>query len=217
MLQHHIDRLRRAGLPVYLATTSNASDHPIAAYAEAAAIPCFRGDEQNVLRRYYGCAKAHGLDIIVRVTSDCPLIDGSLIAEAVEQYLAAANENLYLSNVLERTFPRGFDFEVFSFKLLEDAFLNATQPGELEHVTPYINQNRSGVVQIQHISRQQEDASQFRVTLDTPEDLRLITCLIEHHQADRMNGEDIIAFLETRPQLSEINAHIEQKKTNLDE
>lgn len=211
MLQHHIDRLQEAGLEVHIATTTNTSDDPIAAYAKATGIPCFRGDEQNVLSRYYGCAKAHQLDVIVRVTSDCPLVDGKLVAEAVQQYLAADDEALYLSNALERTFPRGFDFEIFSFKLLEDAYLNASLPEQLEHVTPYINQNKSGQVKLQHITRQ-ENASQFRITLDTAEDLKLITLLIEQYHAETLSGEEIISLLEAHPDLCKINAHIEQKK-----
>jgi spore coat polysaccharide biosynthesis protein SpsF len=211
MLQHHVDRLQEAGLQVYIATTTNATDNPIAEYAQEAGIPCFRGDEQNVLSRYYGCAKEHHLDVIVRVTSDCPLIDGVVVAEAVQQYLALNEENLYLSNLLERTFPRGFDFEVFSFDMLQDAYQHATLPEQLEHVTPYINQNKSGKVKLRHITRQ-EDASRFRITLDTPEDLELITKLIEQHRAHQLSAEQIIELLEKHPELCQINAHVEQKK-----
>ncbi|WP_018477409.1 cytidylyltransferase domain-containing protein [Pontibacter roseus] len=211
MLQHHIDRLQAAGLQVYLATTTNATDNPIAAFSAEASIPCFRGDEQNVLSRFYGCAVEHALDIIVRVTSDCPLIDGQLVADAVQQYLELDDEHVYLSNALVRTFPRGFDFEVFSFSLLQEAYERATREEELEHVTPYINQNRSGHVQLQHYTRDQ-DASQFRITLDTPEDLELITVLIEQYQAQQMDGEQLIQLLESHPELPKINAHVEQKK-----
>jgi spore coat polysaccharide biosynthesis protein SpsF len=211
MLQHHIERLQKADLQVYLATTTNATDNPIADFAAAAGIPCYRGDEQNVLSRFYGCAVENNLDVIVRVTSDCPLIDGEIIADALQQYLALDNDTIYLSNALQRTFPRGFDFEIFSFPMLEDAYQNATLHADLEHVTPYINQNKSGKVTIRHYTRE-PDASQYRITLDTPEDLQLITQLIAQHQAERMSGEQIIQLFKSHPELQNINAHVEQKK-----
>lgn len=211
MLQHHVDRLQEAGLDVYLATTANASDDAIAAFAKSAGIPCYRGDEQNVLSRYYGCAAAHKLDVIIRVTSDCPLIDGHLIADALQQYLRLENDSAYLSNALERTFPRGFDFEIFSFSLLEEAYKQAALPEELEHVTPYINQNKSGHVFLQHYTRA-TDASQYRITLDTREDLELITVLIEQYQAQQLSGNELIRLLQSHPELQKINAHVEQKK-----
>jgi spore coat polysaccharide biosynthesis protein SpsF len=211
MLQHHIDRLHDADLDVYIATTTNASDDPIATYARQAAIPCYRGDEQHVLSRYYGCAKEHHLDIIVRVTSDCPLIDGQVIADAVQLYLSHNDEQLYLSNALQRTYPRGFDFEIFSFSLLEGAYKHAVEKADLEHVTPYINQNKSGRVKLLHYT-QEEDASQYRITLDTPEDLELITLLIETYHAHELTGEQIIRLLKNHPELPNINAHVEQKK-----
>ncbi|MBD1397640.1 glycosyltransferase family protein [Pontibacter sp. JH31] len=211
MLQHHVDRLRDAGLDVYIATTQNTSDDPIAAYAAQANIPCYRGDEHNVLSRFYECALRYGLDVIVRVTSDCPLIDGQLIADAVQQYLAWDDEAVYLSNALQRTFPRGFDFEIFSFGLLKEAFQNATLTADLEHVTPYINQNKSGRVTLRHYT-QDKDASQFRITLDTPEDFELISLLMEQHGAHKLSGDEIMLLLENHPKLQNINAHVEQKK-----
>lgn len=211
MLQHHTDRLLQAGLPVYIATTTNQTDDPVATFAANAAITCYRGDEHNVLSRFYGCAKENKLDVVIRVTSDCPLIDGDIIADAVQRYLAQHNDQLYLSNALKRTYPRGFDFEIFSFKLLEEAYQNAFRPEELEHVTPYINQNKSGKVSFDHYVRS-SDASAYRVTLDTPEDLELIRQLIENYQASQLNAEQIINLLQAHPELVLINAHIEQKK-----
>ncbi|MCC9167268.1 glycosyltransferase family protein [Pontibacter harenae] len=212
MLQHHIDRLREAGLDVFIATTTNASDNPIAAFAEARQINLYRGDEQNVLSRYYHCAEMYQLDIIVRVTSDCPLIDGSIIKDALKQYNAVENnQQVYLSNALQRTFPRGMDFEIFSFSLLEKAFQNATLPAELEHVTPYINQNKSGDVEIRHYKRA-TDASHYRITLDTKDDLHLIQLLINNFNAAELGSEQLIQLLDQHPELVQLNAHIEQKK-----
>ncbi len=211
LLDYHVARLRASELPVYLAITTNATDDPLADFGATHGLPVSRGPEDDVLARYQQCAAAHELDVIVRVTSDCPLLDGELIARAVQQYLAADNPRLYLSNVLERTYPRGFDFEVFSRELLEEAFHHATTASDREHVTPYIHQNRSGRVQFQHLTRP-TDRSAYRLTVDTAEDFELIRRLLEEHQADTLGAEELIALLDEHPELVAINAHIEQKK-----
>ncbi|SET51679.1 cytidylyltransferase domain-containing protein [Hymenobacter actinosclerus] len=211
LLAYHTERLQASGLDVYLAITTNATDDPLADFAAAHALPVSRGPEDDVLARYQRCAAAHELDVIVRVTSDCPLLDGRLIAQAVQEYLAAENPRLYLSNVLERTYPRGFDFEVFSRELLDEAARHATTAADREHVTPYLHQNRSGRVQFAHLTRP-TDRSAYRLTVDTAEDFELIRRLMEEYQADMLGADELIALLEEHPELVAINAHIEQKK-----
>ncbi|AII50406.1 cytidylyltransferase domain-containing protein [Hymenobacter sp. APR13] len=211
LLLHHVQRLQASSLPLYLATTTNATDDVLAEFGAAHQLPCTRGPEDDVLARYQQCATAHNLDVIVRVTSDCPLLDGALVADAVRAYLAADNPRLYLSNVLERTFPRGFDFEVFSRELLEEAAAQATLPSDREHVTPYIHQNRSGRVQFQHV-RRAEDRSAYRLTVDTADDFELIRQLIEDYAAAAISTDSLIALLDAHPELVALNAHIEQKK-----
>src|ERR1017187_8832445 len=78
MLSYHIDRLKRSGLPIYIATTINKTDEPVVQFAKTHTIPFYRGSEDHVLSRYYECALENKLDVIIRVTSDCPLIDGNL-------------------------------------------------------------------------------------------------------------------------------------------
>ncbi|NVO31167.1 cytidylyltransferase domain-containing protein [Hymenobacter lapidiphilus] len=211
LLAYHIERLQASGLPVYLAITTNATDDPLADFAEARSLPVTRGPEADVLARYQQCAAAHELDVIVRVTSDCPLLDGGLITQAVQTYLAADNPRLYLSNVLERSYPRGFDFEVFSWELLEEAHQHATTASDREHVTPYIHQNRSGRVDFTHVTRP-TDRNAYRLTVDTAEDFELIRRLIEEYQADTLGAEELITLLDAHPELVALNAHIEQKK-----
>jgi spore coat polysaccharide biosynthesis protein SpsF len=211
LLQYHISRLQTSELPVYLAVTSNTTDDVLADFAATHHLPCTRGDEQDVLSRYQQCAATHDLDIIVRVTSDCPLLDGELITSGVRAYVQANDPRLYLSNVLERSFPRGLDFEIFSRELLEEASQRATLPSDREHVTPYIHQNRSGQVQFQHIVRS-EDRSNYRLTVDTAEDFELIRQLIEAYHADTLSTDALIALLDAHPELVALNAHVEQKK-----
>lgn len=211
LLHYHVKRLQESGLPIYLAITNNTTDDPLAEFAALAKLPCTRGDEQDVLGRYYQCAVENQLDLIVRVTSDCPLLDGRLIAQGVREYVQQADPRLYLSNVLERTYPRGFDFEIFSRELLEEAFEHATLPGDREHVTPYIHQNRAGQVRFQHITRS-PDRSHYRLTVDTAEDFQLLKRLIEDYNAASLSTDELIDLLDQHPEIVALNAHIEQKK-----
>ncbi|MGO4256557.1 cytidylyltransferase domain-containing protein [Marmoricola sp. RAF53] len=216
LLDHHLDRLLAAGLEVYVATTVNATDDPIVALAEARGLGVYRGSEEDVLARFTGCAEAFGLDTVVRVTSDCPLIDGALVRRAIDLYAAAADPWTYVSNGLERTFPRGFDLEVFSAEALLDAGRNATEQPQREHVTPYLYANGSGRMTLRNLARTPDgssrDAASYRVTLDTEDDLRLIRALIEDHRAAELDVEGVIAVLDAHPELAGLNAHVEQKK-----
>ncbi|GAA3996904.1 glycosyltransferase family protein [Hymenobacter fastidiosus] len=211
LLHYHVARLQQAGWPVLLAITTNATDDPLADFAAARQLPCCRGDEDDVLSRYWLTARAQALDVIVRVTSDCPLLDGGLIGQGVADYLRQNDSRLYLSNVLERTFPRGLDFEVFSRELLDEAQAQATAASDREHVTPYIHQNRSGRVRFQHVTRA-EDRSSYRLTVDTADDFRLIQQLIEAYGAAALSTDALVQLLDQHPELVALNAHIEQKK-----
>jgi spore coat polysaccharide biosynthesis protein SpsF len=211
LLKYHTQRLQQSGIDVIIATTSNETDNIVQQFAEKEQILFHRGDENNVLSRYHQAAVKFGLDVIIRVTSDCPLIDPHLIRNSLEKYLQFNNPQLYVSNGMERTFARGFDFEIFSFQLLDEAFKKATDAGDLEHVTPYIWKNRSGKVEFYPV-KQPVDNSRFRITVDTPEDFELINILIEKYNADQLAYTAIEEILIAHPELSAINAHIEQKK-----
>ena len=211
MLDHHLDRLRAADLDTYVATTVNATDDPIVDLAEGRGLSVWRGSEDDVLARFAGCVRDHALETVVRVTSDCPLIDGTVIREAVDFFVGLDDPWAYVSNGVRRTYPRGMDFEVFSAEALLRADAEATDPAHREHVTPWLYHNRSGRTTI-HDWVRQGDASDYRVTLDTADDLRLITLLIEEHDAASLGVEQIIAVLETHPEIAAVNRHVEQKK-----
>lgn len=211
ILHYHVHRALQSNYPVYIATTTNTTDDIVTDWCAAHHIPYYRGSEDHVLSRYFECAKLYNLDLIVRITSDCPLIDGRLIEQGIAQYIALNDPQTYISNGIQRTFPRGFDFEIFSFELLAQAYQNAHLAVDIEHVTPYLHQNRSGKVRIVQVLNQQ-DKSQYRITLDTPEDYRLLKILIEQYHAHLLSYTDIIELLDQHPELVLINAHIEQKK-----
>ena len=211
MLQHQVERLAGAGLDVYVATTTNEADEPIVAAAKALGVGVFRGSEGDVLSRFAGAAHEFGLDVVVRVTSDCPLIDGLVVREGIDRFIALGDERAHVSNVLDRSYPRGFDFEIFSASALYEADERATKQAEREHVTPYLYANPSSKFTL-HAVRRDEDASHYRVTLDTAEDFELIRRLFEDYNAAGLSVDEIIDVLERHSDLARLNMHVEQKK-----
>ena len=137
VLARVVHRLRRAHLlnEIVIATTISPADDSIVRECERLAVQCFRGPEQDVLDRYYQTAKAFSAEAVVRVTSDCPLIDGELIDATIRTFLDQKAD--YSSNNIPRTYPRGLDAEVFTFAGLERTWREAVKPYEREHVTPY--------------------------------------------------------------------------------
>ena len=214
MLDHHLDRLVAAGLDVYVATTDNASDDRVADLAQQRGITVFRGSEEDVLSRFAGCARAHDLDVVVRVTSDCPLIDGDIVADGVTRFLQLREEHgddVYLSNTLERTYPRGFDFEVVAAAALQRADREATAGRDREHVTPWLYAGPHRLAHIVQV-RRAVDRSSYRVTLDTVEDLDLIRRLFEDHDAATLDCDGVIAVLDAHPELVALNAEVAQRE-----
>lgn len=207
VLDYHLDRARRSGLPVIVATTTRETDDVIAAFCRERGVPHFRGSETDVLSRYAEAARAFELTDVVRVTSDCPLIDGEMLAQAAAQYRALKTPT-YFSNCLQRCFPRGLDFEFFPRAALDEAHARATEPQDREHVTPYLRRGLVAGLAMKSFVRA-ADASDLRITLDTPEDFALLEKLIENHAADALDGESIIRVLRAHPELTALNANIQ--------
>ncbi len=214
LLEYMVERLRRvtraAGLVI--ATTLNVSDDPIVALCDSIGVSSFRGSEDDVLSRYHGAALHAGADVVVRVTSDCPLIDPAVIDGIIAAFHDRMPDVNYISNVLIRSFPRGMDTEVFSFEALDQAFIEATEAAQREHVTPFINRQPARF-RIEHITHH-PDLSRHRWTVDTPEDFelieRMLTALYQTRPEFDMN--DCLALLDAHPDWSSLNAHVEQKQ-----
>ncbi len=168
-----------------------------------------RGSENDVLDRYYKAAVQAKADIVIRITSDCPLIDPTIIDKVIEEFLN--NRCDYCSNTLELTYPRGMDTEIFTFNALEKTWEEAKEDYEREHVTPYIREHPD--IFKQYNVSNEENLSHLRLTLDTPEDLELITEIYHHlHPTKKMFLlKDIQELFDKQPDLIKINEHIMQK------
>jgi len=212
LLWWHLTRLQRARQvdAVIVATTEAPGSDPIAEIAASLGIPVHRGSEQDVLARFAGAAADMGAATIVRVTSDCPLIDPELVDRVIEEYLAHRPGTDYTSLDVER-YPRGFDTEIFSRAALDAAMREAADPFEHEHVTPFIwrRPERFGFRQLSTA----ETIGHYRLCVDEADDLALVTRIIETlapAQPD-FGWRDCVALLEADPALPAINAHIQQR------
>lgn len=212
LLAYHVERLKRVGLAdeVVVATTINASDDPIVDWCVKNQIKYYRGSEEDVLSRYYETAKEFNADAIVRVTSDCPLIDPKVVNDLIKLYIDKTNNYDYVSNTLMRTYPRGMDAEIFSFKVLEAVHEKANTKPEREHVTSHIYRNPAEyrLGNLSYIT----DESQHRWTVDTPEDFELIKKILESfYPSIGFTLEECLHLLKENPSWILINKEIEQK------
>jgi spore coat polysaccharide biosynthesis protein SpsF len=211
MLAWQFDRLRRVrdDVRVAVATTVNQADDAIATLCEHEGVPVVRGSELDVLDRYRQAADALGADPVIRITSDCPLIDPDVSRQVLE--LWERKQPDYASNTLERTFPRGLDTEVFSHGALESAWQRADAPFEREHVTPYIYL-RPEEYRLANLAAH-ADLGGLRWTVDTDEDLAFVRAVYQAIVPDTpaFTTRDVIELLERRPDIGRINATVEQK------
>lgn len=207
LLSYLIERLKCVGQAdaLVIATTINPLDEAIVHLCEKENVPYFRGSEEDVLSRYCEAAKLHKAGTVVRVTSDCPLIDPEVIDEVIMFYRKQSVD--YASNALTRTYPRGMDTEVFSFKALEEAAEEATLSSEREHVTPFIYQHpeRFKLANLSYVTNQ----SHHRWTVDTKEDFQLISKLLEalYPTHPHFTLKDLLELIKKHPEWSSINQH----------
>lgn len=205
VLDHDIARLQqvRGADCVVIATTDKDSDTPVAEAAAAAGAIVFRGDEQDVLARYLGAARAVDADVIMRVTSDCPLIDPEICA-AVLALRADTNAD-YAANNMPRLFPHGLDCEAFTREALERASVEATAPYDREHVTPWLR--RAPGLRRANLVGPGWPANQQRWTLDFPEDLDFFTALFAELPRKRIpSWQEVVSLIGQKPALARANA-----------
>ena len=203
MVYYVIKQLQNCKLldAVVIATTNLPEDDTLANFVKDMGISLFRGNPNDVLDRYYQCAKEFSFSDIVRITSDNPLIDPTIVDLVISKYLEG--EFSYVTNFYPRTFPQGTETEVFSFRNLEDVWKNAKKPSEREHVTPFIY-NNPNKFKIFNVSNP-ENLSNLRWTVDTENDFNLVEKILKKIKNRPVLMKDILELFKQQPNLIKIN------------
>lgn len=208
-----ISRLKQASMidEIVVATTENSVDAPIEAWARTLGASVFRGSETDVMGRVLGAARSVKADVIVELTADNPLIDPKVIDHAVECFVS---QNIdYLSNVTHRTYPLGMDTQVFSTRVLEDAYSRTQDPVHLEHVSLFIYRNPS-IYRLSTFQASDEcHRPDLRLTMDTIEDYQVIvSCAEACTQLNPNFGlEELIRFCDRSPEITALNNEVIHK------
>ncbi len=229
MLQRVFRRASRAASvhETVFATTTDASDDPVAEYCDFSGIPCARGSLYDVLDRYYQVAREARAEVVVRITADCPVIDPSLIDSVVRVLLEDGFD--FACNRLpppwRRTYPIGLDVEACTFPALEQAWKQAGAPQHREHVMPWfyegaqlVRQSRTlesgvsprgySVALLQHTS----DFGDYRWTVDTAEDLEFVRQVYARFAGrDDFSWTGVLELVHSEPGLAQINAGVKHK------
>jgi spore coat polysaccharide biosynthesis protein SpsF (cytidylyltransferase family) len=207
-LECMLERVQRSKLlgKVVVAASDAPEDAELHALLGKIGQPYAVGSEDDVLDRYYRCAERFCVpgDVIVRLTSDCPVIDPRVIDEAIRFYLGGRYD--YASNSLEPySWPDGMDVEVFSYRLLERAAREAVLPSEREHVTFYFwkHPERFKVGYL----RNKKNLSSYRLTLDHPGDYALLKNVYGHFSPRvDFSMEEILKYLDAHPDVKKLNS-----------
>ncbi|NWF64345.1 MAG: glycosyltransferase family protein [Chloroflexi bacterium] len=223
---------------VIFATTTDASDDPVAEYCDFSGIPFTRGSLYDVLDRYYQAAKEAKADVVVRITADCPVIDPELIDNVVSALLE--DEYDFVCNRLPppwtRTYPIGLDVEACTFKALKKAWKEAKEPQHREHAMPYFYEGVQFESKIK--SRKSDfgpltfdleqgissrgfrvvllhnptDFGDYRWTVDTPEDLEFMREVYSRFDGrDDFTWKEVLDLVHDNPELMKINAGVQHK------
>ncbi len=213
-MEIHLKRVKKSKLITKLkvATTIEPDAEKIVAVAKKLGIEVHKGSVNNVLDRFYQTASPENPDWVVRLTSDCPLIDPVEIDKVIQH--AIDNDLDYVSNALEPTYPDGMDAEVFKFSALEKAFKEAKMTSELEHVTPYIWKNSSfkgGTLFRYDCVMNEKDYSFIRITVDTLEDFLVIEKLVKLLGTDKP-WMDYVRAMEQHPEIEKLNAQFKRNE-----
>lgn len=194
-----------------VATTVEARDDPLVSFCQQQGFLCFRGSEDDVLKRFKEASDAFPSEVIVRLTGDCPLIDPAYIDRTVQAFLAAYPIYDYLSNTQPRVIPRGLDVEVFSRQALLKADQLALLPAEREHVTLTFYRHPE-LYQLGELAETPRDLD-LRLTVDTPEDFELIQRILEalYPLNSTFSLDDISRLLQRHSDWKALNCFIEQK------
>ncbi len=216
MLGYQVERVARARRldGMVIATTSNASDDPVAAFAGKAGVPVFRGSEADVLGRVAGAAAALDATHVVRLTGDCPLSDPEIIDAVAARLIEGSPPVDFVTNGIPRSWPVGVDAEAMTMAALRAADADAVDAYDREHVTPYLyrNPDRFRLANLPAAS----DLSAHRWTLDEPADFELLRRILEtlYPRNPAFGWRDVLTLVEAHPEWRSVNRAV-AKKTRL--
>ncbi len=205
MLMRQLERLARCVNidRLCVATTRDQSDDPVVELCDEHSIDVFRGDEHDVLDRYYQSAKTFNAEHVVRLTGDCPLADPELIDDVICYY--SEGEYDFVSNCIHPTFPDGLDVAVFSWKVLEESWRNAKLPSHREHVTLYARESKRFRI---GSYENNADLSHYRWTVDEMDDYDFANRIYEelYRKKPEFTSKDIYDLLASKPEIIEMNS-----------
>jgi len=194
---------------VIIATTTDAGDDPIEEICGREGLDCFRGDALDLLDRHYRAALQYPAKAVIKIPSDCPLIDPVLIDKVIGFYLDHADDYDFVSNLHPATWPDGNDVEIMTFSALERAWREAARPMEREHTTPFIWE-RPGEFRLGNVVMDGgvDCSMSHRFTIDYAEDYTFIRAVYDElYPVNPLFGVgDILELLERRPEIYAINA-----------
>lgn len=212
LLELYINRVQQSQLvdKIVIATTEKSEDDVIQGIVVQLGLDCFRGSENDLLDRYYQCAKEYHADAIVRVTPDDPFVDHRVIDRAVQIF--KDNQVDFVTNHFEPTYPEGLDVEVYSIHALKKSWKEASLLSEREHVFPYIQNHQDEFRIINFV--QDKDYSHLRWTIDYKCDYEMTKVIYDHLYEKKpiFLQEDILQLLEEHPEIAEMNNHISRKE-----
>ena len=208
MIIHQLQRTIKSKYidELLLLTSNESSDDELANTVTNHGFKVYRGDKNNVLKRFIDSLENLQLkdnDIIVRLTGDCPLHDSDIIDESIEAFIQDNCD--YLANCIEPIYPDGLDVEVFKYFTLKEAFKNAKKSSDKEHVTPYIR--NCGLFKIKNLNKSPIHPN-WRLTVDEPCDFNLINIIFKHFNSTYFSFDEIIEYLKNNESLLDLNSTI---------
>jgi glutamate-1-semialdehyde 2,1-aminomutase len=206
MIELLLSRLARAQEveQIVVATSTDPRNERLAEHVRKLGYTCIQGSENDVLERYLDAARAVSADVVIRITGDCPLIDPTLVDEAVRAYKQAGVD--YLSNTAPPTYPDGLDTEVFSLGALERAGRETRESFDREHVTPYL---RHADKFTQGAVSYREDLSGLRWTVDEPADFEVVCSVFKHFSPNTdFSWQQVLQLQRSQPQLFTANQQL---------
>lgn len=213
LLARMVERVQAAELAgdVIVATTAESSDDPIIDLCRAEGFHYFRGSVDDLLDRHYQTALRHEADIILKIPSDCPLLDPRIIDRVIASFLSGQGEYDYVSNLHPATYPDGNDVEVMTLGALETAWREATRPLEREHTTPFLWE-RPERFRLANVAWESglDYSMSHRWTVDYEEDYQFIAAVYEalYPENPLFSLDDILAYLAANPEVEAINSHL---------